>query len=69
MLILLLDNKVGQNSITYENKKGGQLSHVHQNGINNQESLDHFHHYFFSLKERANPPAHGIAKRDILRPY
>jgi hypothetical protein len=32
-------------------KKGGQLSHVHQNGINNQKSLDYINYYFFTPKQ------------------
>ena len=42
MLILLLDNNVGQNQSLMKTK-GRQLYHVHQNGNNNQKSLDNIH--------------------------
>jgi hypothetical protein len=32
-------------------EKGGQLSNVHQNGINNQKSLDYINYYFFTPKQ------------------
>jgi hypothetical protein len=35
-------------------KKGGQLSHVHQNGINNQKSLDYMNYTFFTPKQTKN---------------
>lgn len=48
MLILLLDNNVGQNQSLMKTK-GRQLYHVHQNGNNNQKSLDNIHG-FISIK-------------------
>ena len=51
MLILLLDNNVGQNQSLMKTK-GRQLYHVHQNGNNNQKSLDNTHG-FISIKRES----------------